>query len=46
MGNHEEIKKSGLGTAGLVLGIIGVCTSIIPKKMKNATFKIVEVSMY
>lgn len=30
MGNHEEIKKSGLGTAGLVLGIIGVCTSIIP----------------
>ena len=26
----EENKKSGLGTAGLVLGIIGVCTSFIP----------------
>lgn len=26
---HEE-KKSGLATAGLVLGIIGVCTSFIP----------------
>lgn len=26
----EETKKTGLGTAGLVLGIIGICTSIIP----------------
>ena len=26
----EERKKSGFGTAGLVLGIIGVCTSFIP----------------
>ncbi len=26
----EETKKSTLGTAGLVLGIIGICTSIIP----------------
>lgn len=26
----QETKKSGLGTAGLVLGIIGVCTSFIP----------------
>lgn len=26
----EETKKSGLGTAGLVLGIIGICTSFIP----------------
>lgn len=31
MGNHsEETKKSGFATAGLVLGIIGVCTSFIP----------------
>ena len=26
----EEKKKSGFATAGLVLGIIGICTSIIP----------------
>ena len=26
----QETKKSGLATAGLVLGIIGVCTSFIP----------------
>ena len=26
----EETKKSGLCTAGLVLGIVGVCTSFIP----------------
>lgn len=26
----EETKKSGFSTAGLVLGIIGVCTSFIP----------------
>lgn len=26
----KETKKSGLGTAGLVLGIIGICTSFIP----------------
>ena len=26
----EQTKKSGLATAGLVLGIIGVCTSFIP----------------
>lgn len=26
----QETKKSGFGTAGLVLGIIGVCTSFIP----------------
>lgn len=30
MANHGETQKSGLCTAGLVLGIIGVCTSIIP----------------
>ncbi len=30
MANHGETKKSGLGTAGLVLGIIGICTSFIP----------------
>lgn len=30
MANYEETKKSGLGTAGLVLGIIGICTSFIP----------------
>lgn len=30
MANYGETKKSGLGTAGLVLGIIGICTSIIP----------------
>ena len=26
----DEKKKSGFGTAGLVLGIIGICTSFIP----------------
>lgn len=26
----EEPKKSGLATAGLVLGMIGICTSFIP----------------
>lgn len=26
----EQTKKSGFGTAGLVLGIIGICTSFIP----------------
>ena len=26
----EEKRKSGLGTAGMVLGIVGVCTSFIP----------------
>lgn len=26
----EENKKSGLSTAGLVLGIVGICTSFIP----------------
>lgn len=26
----EERKKSGLATAGLILGIIGICTSFIP----------------
>ena len=26
----EEKRKSGFGTAGLVLGIIGICTSFIP----------------
>ena len=28
--SREETQKSGLCTAGLVLGIIGVCTSFIP----------------
>ena len=28
--SHSETQKSSLCTAGLVLGIIGVCTSIIP----------------
>ena len=26
----EKTNKSGLATAGLVLGIVGVCTSFIP----------------
>ena len=26
----EQTKKSGFGTAGLVLGIVGICTSFIP----------------
>ena len=30
MSNHAEVEKSSLCTAGLVLGIIGVCTSFIP----------------
>lgn len=30
MSNHSETNKSGFATAGLVLGIIGVCTSFIP----------------
>lgn len=30
MGTHSETQKSGLCTAGLVLGIVGVCTSFIP----------------
>lgn len=30
MGSHSETQKSGLCTAGLVLGIVGVCTSFIP----------------
>ena len=30
MARYEETKKSGLSTASLVLGIIGVCTSFIP----------------
>jgi hypothetical protein len=30
MSSHEETKKSGFSTAGLVLGIIGACTSFIP----------------
>ncbi len=30
MVNHGETRRSGLGTAGLVLGIIGICTSFIP----------------
>ncbi|MFR1777853.1 MAG: DUF4190 domain-containing protein [Clostridia bacterium] len=30
MANNTETQKSGLCTAGLVLGILGVCTSIIP----------------
>lgn len=30
MSNHAETEKSSLCTAGLVLGIIGVCTSFIP----------------
>lgn len=32
-----ESKKSGLSTAGLVLGIIGICTSFIPI-VNNASF--------
>lgn len=30
MANHSETEKSSLCTAGLALGIIGVCTSFIP----------------
>lgn len=30
MANHSETEKSSLCTAGLVLGIIGICTSFIP----------------
>lgn len=33
----EEKKKSGLATAGLVLGIIGICTSFIPV-INNVSF--------
>ena len=33
----EETKKSGLGTAALVLGIVGVCLSFIPI-INNAAF--------
>ena len=32
-----ENKKSGLATAGLVLGIIGICLSFIPI-INNAAF--------
>ena len=34
---NDEIKKSGLATAGLVLGIIGICLSFIPI-LNNASF--------
>lgn len=30
MASHAETNKSGFATAGLVLGIIGICTSFIP----------------
>lgn len=30
MASHSETQKSGLCTVGLVLGIVGVCTSFIP----------------
>lgn len=30
MAEHTETNKSGFGTASLVLGIIGVCTSFVP----------------
>ena len=30
MAGTEETKSSGLATAGLVLGIVGICTSFIP----------------
>lgn len=30
MSEHSEKEKSGFGTASLVLGIIGICTSFIP----------------
>ena len=30
MEEKKEKKKSGLGTAGMILGIVGVCTSFIP----------------
>jgi len=30
MANYGETSKSGFATAGLVLGIIGICTSFIP----------------
>lgn len=30
MASHVETEKSGLSTASLVLGIIGICTSFIP----------------
>lgn len=30
MANNEQTEKSGLCTAGLVLGIIGACTSFVP----------------
>lgn len=34
---NDETKKSGLATAGLVLGIIGICLSFIPI-LNNASF--------
>lgn len=30
MASHSEVNKSGFATAGLVLGIVGVCTAFIP----------------
>ena len=30
MSEHSDKEKSGFGTASLVLGIIGICTSFIP----------------
>lgn len=37
MAHCEEKKKSGFATAGLVVGIIGICTSFIPI-VNNASF--------
>ena len=37
MNENIAVKKSGLATAGLVLGIIGICTSFIPI-VNNASF--------
>lgn len=34
---NAEVKKSGLATAGLVLGIVGICLSFIPI-LNNASF--------
>lgn len=44
MANHSETNKSGFATAGLVLGIIGMCTSFIPI-INNLSFVIALIGI-
>lgn len=44
MANHSETNKSGFATAGLVLGIIGMCTSFIPI-VNNLSFVIALIGI-